>query len=128
MIRVSLLILMLLATFTLHAHDTSQTINIDNSTHYHGSANNGSSGMGEIRTSVEEDIAKGVATAASMSFCQFDYSPAFQACVGTATYNDEWGLNFQVGKRVDTLLFTGGFACDDEIDECAAGGAVSWHF
>ena len=110
----------------VRAHDTSQTVNIDNSTHYYG--NNGGNGMGEIESDLERDVAAAVATAASMSFCNFDYSPGLQGCVGTATYDDEWAMNFQLGKRVDTLLLTGGFACDDEFDECAAGGAVSFRF
>jgi hypothetical protein len=51
-----------------------------------------------------------------------------QACFGTATYNDEWALSAQMGKRIDTMLLTGGFACDDSFNECAAGGAISFHF
>ncbi len=105
------------------AHDI--IINNNTTNHYGG---DGGGSVVEMRSSLEDDVSKAVATAASMAFCQFDYSPAFQACAGTATYNEQWALNFQVGKRIDTMLLTGGFACDDEFDECAAGGAVSWHF
>lgn len=120
MIKVNLLILALLVFGTAQAHD----IIIDNSTNYYGDTE----GSGASHGSLDSAVAKAVATSASMSFCQFDYSPGLQGCVGTATYDEEWALNFQVGKRIDTLLLTGGFACDDEFDECAAGGGVSFRF
>lgn len=108
---------------SVNAHDPDININIDNSTPYSDSGSAGRSHSG-----LNSDVSAAVATAASMSFCQFNYGPALQGCIGTATYDDEWAVNFQLGKRVDTLLLTGGMACDDEFNECAAGGAVSWNF
>lgn len=115
-------IILMIWPFDADAHD----INIDNSVT--NNYTNGPESSGSSSGSLDTDVSRAVATAASMAFCNFDYSPGLQGCVGTATYNDEWALNFQAGKRIDTLLLTGGFACDDEFDECAAGGAVSFRF
>jgi hypothetical protein len=72
--------------------------------------------------------AKGASAAMATGYCQFDYSPGFQGCASTATWGDEWGLNFQVGKRVNNLLINGGVTCDPKFEECGAGAALNWHF
>lgn len=120
-----LLCLLILQSSIYNVAASGDDIIINNNIYTNGGGNGD---MREIHSDISRDVAAAVATAASMSFCNFDYSPGLQGCVGTATYDEEWALNFQVGKRVDTLLLTGGFACDDEFNECAAGGAVSFRF
>jgi len=81
-----------------------------------------------ITTANERSMNQAVAIAMSAGACQFDYAPGLQGCVSTSTFSDEWAVNFGVGKRVDDLLFNGGFACDTDFNECGAVGAVNWHF
>ena len=76
----------------------------------------------------ETDISRAIAATLAATGCQFDYSKAWQGCVAGSYFNDESGISFQAGKRVDDILFNGGLACDTEFRQCAGVGAINWHF
>ena len=82
----------------------------------------------EVKSDYEKKIGRAVAASMAAGSCQFDYATGFQGCASFGWYDDETGVNFQVGKRVDDLLFNGGIACDIDFEECAGIGAVNWHF
>lgn len=81
-----------------------------------------------ILTTQDKKISQAIAAMGASGYCQFDYAPGFQGCAAINTFDEQWGIAFQAGKRVDDLLFNGGIACDEEFNECALGGAVNFHF
>ncbi len=108
-------------------------INVDNSVtnNYHSTPEAATINTSGMRSSDYDAMAAAVAASMAAGSCQFDYSTAMQGCGSTWNYDGEWGINFQVGKRVDELLINGGVACsllDGDVEECGFGGAVNWHF
>jgi hypothetical protein len=85
-----------------------------------------------LSNSDRDAIHAGLAAASAAGTCQFDYSTAMQGCGSAWNFEGEWGVNFQVGKRIDTMLFTGGCnvgLVDGQADELVGcGGSVNWHF
>lgn len=117
-----------------NAHD----ININSTTNIYEAAPAPVTNVTEVTNltglpgSTLEFIHASTAAAMAAGSCQFDYSPGLQGCGSTWNFEGEWGVNFQVGKRVDDLLFNGGCSIGlidgsgDELIGC--GGAVNWHF
>jgi hypothetical protein len=100
---------------------TTDVTNVTNVTNFSGLSN-----------SDRDAIHAGLAAASAAGACHFDYSTAMQGCGSAWNFEGEWGVNFQVGKRIDTMLFTGGCnvgLIDGQTDELVGcGGSVNWHF
>jgi hypothetical protein len=103
------------------SHRTTEVTNITNVSNFSG-----------LSGSDRDALHAGFAAASAAGACQFDYSTAMQGCGSTWNFEGEWGVNFQVGKRIDTMLFTGGCnvgLVDGSADELVGcGGSVNWHF
>lgn len=118
---------MLILSFNIHSHGghthdgpSTNTTEVTNISNYEG-----------LSSSDRDSIDAAVAAAMAAGSCQFDYSSAMQGCGSMWNYDGEYGVNFQIGQRVDGLLLNGGIACgldDSDIDQCGFGGAVNWHF